>query len=260
MPDIGLGCAQLGMKYGNMADEMSEAEALAIVKTAYNLGIRFFDTARAYGKSEERLAKAKLPQDAIICSKMVAGWPKIDAHIIMLHKAADKDRIRIIGERVSEMGKEFGVSVYTLKEAYAAMACKDVKWLEVPINLVDHRFITDEFQAERKSRGIKLIARSILLQGVMARGIRLPDCHKKPLLLELRTMLDVQVQDAFDFVFNNCAEFFDIGIFGANNMSQLEQSYLSARRPHRFECLDDIRDAIEFAADHKLFDPRTWNQ
>ena len=56
LSSLGLGCAQLGGLYQSMSDE----EALAIVDAAWNLGIRYFDTAPYYGYtlSERRLGAA----------------------------------------------------------------------------------------------------------------------------------------------------------------------------------------------------------
>jgi D-threo-aldose 1-dehydrogenase len=56
LSSMGLGCAQLGGLYQAMSDQ----EAFAIVDAAWNLGIRYFDTAPYYGYtlSERRLGAA----------------------------------------------------------------------------------------------------------------------------------------------------------------------------------------------------------
>lgn len=56
--EIGLGAWQLGIKSG--WKEIAEDEAIALVKTAYEMGVNFFDTAPNYGRgtSELRLGKA----------------------------------------------------------------------------------------------------------------------------------------------------------------------------------------------------------
>ena len=46
--EIGLGCWQLGGDWG----EISEKKALEILKTAYEQGVRFFDTAAVYGRGK----------------------------------------------------------------------------------------------------------------------------------------------------------------------------------------------------------------
>lgn len=55
-----LGTAQLGMSYGiaNKTGLPDLATATAIVQTAWESGICEFDTAQAYGKSEQVLSQA----------------------------------------------------------------------------------------------------------------------------------------------------------------------------------------------------------
>jgi D-threo-aldose 1-dehydrogenase len=65
---LGLGCAQLGGLY----EPMTEAEAGALVDAAWDLGIRYFDTAPYYGftLSERRLGTAlrERPRDSYVIS------------------------------------------------------------------------------------------------------------------------------------------------------------------------------------------------
>ncbi|MCT2588221.1 aldo/keto reductase [Actinophytocola gossypii] len=71
IPNLGLGCAQLGNLYRAMSDET----AAAIVDTAWARGIRYFDTAPHYGLglSERRLgaALADRPRDDYVLSTKV---------------------------------------------------------------------------------------------------------------------------------------------------------------------------------------------
>jgi D-threo-aldose 1-dehydrogenase len=71
LTSLGLGCAQLGGLY----QAMDEAEARAIVDTAWDLGIRYFDTAPYYGYtlSERRLGAAlrERPRDSYVVSTKV---------------------------------------------------------------------------------------------------------------------------------------------------------------------------------------------
>ena len=71
LSDLSLGCAQLG----NLYREVSDAEAQATVASAWELGVRYFDTAPHYGLglSERRLgaALASLPRDAYVISSKV---------------------------------------------------------------------------------------------------------------------------------------------------------------------------------------------
>jgi D-threo-aldose 1-dehydrogenase len=68
---LSLGCAQLG----NLYREMSEDDARATVDAAWDLGVRYFDTAPHYGLglSERRLAAAlaERPRDELVVSTKV---------------------------------------------------------------------------------------------------------------------------------------------------------------------------------------------
>ena len=52
---------------------VSEEQAIATVRRCYDLGVNFFDTARGYSNSEERIGKALAGREAIIASKSPAG-------------------------------------------------------------------------------------------------------------------------------------------------------------------------------------------
>jgi aryl-alcohol dehydrogenase-like predicted oxidoreductase len=66
--ELGLGCMGLTFGYGTAS---SEADAIALIQKAYDLGITFFDTAEAYsqGLNEEFLGKAvKAFRDKVVLS------------------------------------------------------------------------------------------------------------------------------------------------------------------------------------------------
>ncbi|WP_426171543.1 aldo/keto reductase [Pseudoduganella sp. R-34] len=81
LSSLGLGCAQLGGLYQAMGD----AEARAIVDTAWDLGIRYFDTAPYYGYtlSERRLGAAlrERPRDSYVVSTKVGRLLLPDAGV-----------------------------------------------------------------------------------------------------------------------------------------------------------------------------------
>jgi D-threo-aldose 1-dehydrogenase len=78
---LGLGCAQLG----GLFEPMAEDDALALVDAAWDLGIRYFDTAPYYGftLSERRLGAAlrTRPRDAYVISTKVGRLMRPDAGV-----------------------------------------------------------------------------------------------------------------------------------------------------------------------------------
>jgi aryl-alcohol dehydrogenase-like predicted oxidoreductase len=55
---IGLGCAGIGRSYG---PSRSKTEMIAVIRSAVERGVTFFDTAEAYGPSEELVGEALVP-------------------------------------------------------------------------------------------------------------------------------------------------------------------------------------------------------
>jgi len=76
--EISFGCVELGIPYGigvsGRHDMLPEAQAIALLQEACAEGINLFDTAPAYGTSEEILGKAfeHRREDVIICTKCPA--------------------------------------------------------------------------------------------------------------------------------------------------------------------------------------------
>jgi D-threo-aldose 1-dehydrogenase len=71
---LGLGCGPLGGFRG----AIPEAEALDVVRTAHDAGLRLFDTAPlyGYGRSEHRVGHVlrQLPRDSFVLSTKVGRW------------------------------------------------------------------------------------------------------------------------------------------------------------------------------------------
>ena len=88
-----LGTAQLGMDYGiaNKSGRPNSAMAEEMVETAWENGIKIYDTAQGYGESEKALGKALnslgLSSDANIITKLD---PKLD----LLDKDALEQAVR----------------------------------------------------------------------------------------------------------------------------------------------------------------------
>jgi D-threo-aldose 1-dehydrogenase len=82
LSSLGLGCAQLGGLY----QEVGDADARAIVDAAWDLGIRYFDTAPYYGYtlSEHRLGAAlrERPRDSYVVSTKVGRLMRPDAGVL----------------------------------------------------------------------------------------------------------------------------------------------------------------------------------
>ncbi|MBV9692366.1 MAG: aldo/keto reductase, partial [Alphaproteobacteria bacterium] len=205
-PELVLGTVQLGLAYGaaNRSGKPARPVALKLVRKAAEAGIRAFDTARAYGDSEERLGEALAGRKTVRAITKLSPLSEIasDASREEVRRAVDDSiaqslaslrRNRIdclllhrtqhmwahdgaIWERLIERLEDgsvlsLGVSVQSPVEALAALACPDVVHLQLPFNLLDWRWLAPGFQSCLAARpGVTVHARSAFLQGILAAG------------------------------------------------------------------------------------------
>ncbi|MBW2017905.1 MAG: aldo/keto reductase [Deltaproteobacteria bacterium] len=196
-----LGTAQLGLDYGvaNRNGRPRPEEALEIVRRAWEGGIRYFDTAQAYGESETVLGRcfremmgripgfnpkviSKLHPD-IDPARMSAVIKEIDASLdrlgveelwgFMLHRESCLDMgEEALSEMIRELKKEprfryFGVSVYSPEYALRALGIDEVDFVQLPYNVFDQRaFFQGVFDFARE-HDKKVFVRSIYLQGLL---------------------------------------------------------------------------------------------
>lgn len=203
-PDLVLGTVQLGDTYGvaNRTGMPDEDQALAIIRKAVQSGVLAIDTARGYGKSEERIGKALAPIDFTgeIMTKLrppeafTVDTPadQIDQFVrsetehscanlnvdtldcVLLHRARhlvewDGRIWNTLRELVSEgrIGK-LGVSVQTVAETRLSLDTVGVSHIQLAHNILDWRWRKSGVDIEIKSRAdITLHARSVFLQGLL---------------------------------------------------------------------------------------------
>jgi spore coat polysaccharide biosynthesis protein SpsF len=199
-----LGSVQLGLAYGaaNRTGKPGRSAALRLVRRAAEAGISEFDTARAYGDSEDRLGEAlagrkavrtitklsplsELRADATRAEVRAAVDASIEGSLaalrlsrldcLLLHRASHMTAFNgAIWERLIERLEDgsvlsLGVSVQSPLEALAALACPDVVHLQLPFNLLDWRWRKAGFKACLAARpNVTIHARSAFLQGILA--------------------------------------------------------------------------------------------
>lgn len=205
-----IGSVQLGLAYGaaNRTGKPDRQTALRLLqRAATDSRVRGFDTARAYGDSEDRLGEALDPLAEALeargvrtitklspLSELTAGSSETDINIrvdksierslqalrrskldcVLLHRAVHMTQYggavwkRLEYHRKQGTVKTLGVSVQSPKEALEALAHPNVQHLQLPFNVFDWRS-TDVIPAVRKKkRSVTVHARSVFLQGVLA--------------------------------------------------------------------------------------------
>jgi aryl-alcohol dehydrogenase-like predicted oxidoreductase len=167
---LGLGLLSIGRQWGvKSVTPPSKQSAVKLIYKAYDLGIRFFDTAPAYGSSEKLLGQAlaerpEISQNSLIASKVGEFWDMetnrstIDhsldgmcrslanslrtigtVDILQLHKADTKSIRAETTFRFFEFAKScgirhFGASVSSLDAGEVACHVNFLSYLQFPFN------------------------------------------------------------------------------------------------------------------------------
>jgi aryl-alcohol dehydrogenase-like predicted oxidoreductase len=291
MTVLGLGTAQLGLAYGvsNRGGRPSEAEAAAILERALALGVATIDTAPAYGEAEALLGRL-LPAGAAI--PVLTKTPPLGAAEVgaaeceEVRRSAERSLERLRresldallvhhgsdlalpgGERLarcllelSDAGvtRRLGVSVYDRAELDAARERLPLDLVQLPLNVLDQRFLRDGTLAELRAAGVEVHARSAFLQGLLliepgelpARLSRAAGPLRRYRAACERAGLG-PLAAALGFLGAEAGP--DVALVGANSAAELE------------ECAGALAAAaggLDYAAlasdDPELFDPRRW--
>lgn len=205
--ELVLGTAQLGLPYGvaNRHGQPDGSHARLMLRAAVNAGVRWIDTAAAYGDAEARIGATLpnlghvrvvtklLPLDDLSPTASLASvraavdnsvrrscqalkTERLD--VLLLHRAhhltyrdgAIWSRLKLL--RTEGLIFDLGVSVYTPQEALMALADHDVSHIQLPFNLLDWRWHAHSVpNAIARRPDVTIHARSVYLQGLLASGM-----------------------------------------------------------------------------------------
>jgi len=193
-----LGTAQHGMQYG-IANKTGQPACLtveAMVAEAWKSGVREFDTAQAYGESENVLGRVLrslgISRQARVVSKLHPGLDHQDSNALGSALQQTLDRLgqaRLYGLMLhrenlldlwdaglsetlhsfvdSGLVEHIGVSVYTPRAAVRALQKSGIDLVQVPSNIFDRRFEKAGVLREAQRCGKQLYVRSVYLQGLL---------------------------------------------------------------------------------------------
>ena len=171
----------------------------------------------------------------------------------------------------SQQCSAIGISVYTPDEAEAALSIASVSALQIPVNLVDVRFLSPRLLALYKQRDIRLITRTVLLQGVLVDDAAIAPVKRAADLAHIRTScLKLAGEAGFSslramalaFVMQNCAEILDIVLLGIDSRRSLEENLLLIKTgPGALSApiLQQLHNIQVSAAELDLINPARWN-
>ncbi len=295
---IALGTVSLGVDYGIRAPGQSgqpdAAQAQALLRFAREHDVSLFDTAPAYGTSEEILGqglgadgaavfatKVSVPKDgdggtptgealrdvirtSVARSRERLGRERLD--VVQIHNATveliEEGELTRILEALRAEGQiaQLGASVYTEAEALAAIACGSFQVLQVAYNLLDRKMAARVFPAAQRA-GIGVLVRSAYLKGALTdKAEFLP-----PELAALRTTVNALLRvlgatyaELPSIAVRYCLSA-DIAsvLIGARTIGELEVALMAAKQPPlSVEQLAAIESVS--VPDERLLNPATW--
>lgn len=198
VPHLVLGTVQLGMPYGvaNISGQPDESQAVSLVQAAYEEGVRLFDTAQAYGQSEQVLGQClrelgladrvlvetKFNPDldpgdgAALTASVNASLERLGVDrlwCMMLHREQWLDRWDgPLGEvfcraKADGVIKHCGVSVYDLQRAWQVCEMDTVDVVQLACNAWDRTPVESGLLEALNSSGKLCLVRSVFLQGAL---------------------------------------------------------------------------------------------
>lgn len=287
MTELVLGTVQFGLDYGinNSAGRPSLSEAHEIVKYALANGIREFDTAQAYGDSEEVLGNIFKCEHraAIIHSKFVfknkEDYKNIDHYLanslkhlninklgyFYFHKFEDyllfNEKKFLLSEYFSAHSLGLAVSVYDEREFRVVLDANFVKAIQLPFNIFDSSEDKIILMREAQKKGVKIYCRSVFLQGLFFMNLaKLPEKLRKfaPYLANLDQISKTYQVSKMSLALNFVKQFSEIDgvLIGVDNKAQLVANLEAWKENCPVDALEKMRELV--FPDRDLLMPKNW--
>ena len=211
---IVIGSAQFGYNYGisNISGEVKSKNIAKIIKYGKTKGLRFIETSSSYGNAEKKLGRENLKKWKIITKVKITKIKKkeIEEEIlnqitnskkklkinffeaILIHNTKSLSKKQIVYSinylrelKNKKLTGKIGFSIYGKDRI--KMLVKNVPFdiLQTSINLIDRRILNEKILRYIKKNKIKIHARSVFLQGLLAKK------NKKKLPLKIRKIWKV---------------------------------------------------------------------
>lgn len=290
------GTVQFGLDYGvaNKNGKPSLERSLEMLSYAYDNGIRWFDTAQAYGNAEEILGnffsrRNDLKEVHVISKLLPHAFDKgseyvfkdvkesIHSSLKLMHlKELDgflfhtpeyiyrEDIVeQMISCRKKGLVKHIGVSIYEVEHAIDAAKMDWVDYIQVPYSVFDQRVANSDFFKLAEQNNKTIFARSAFLQGLSLMELSdIPERieHAKE---DLKTFEGILKKYPFSKVavselFSLRDERINFMVFGVDNLQQLEEDIqLSCSNKLPEALIEELRIAFK-AVDKSIVMPSLW--
>ena len=252
-----IGGAQFGTNYGvsNVNGPLQQLNYNSIFKYCYKKNINSFDTASNYGNSEKIFGnyiknnknqkwnistKINFNDDVEDQFKKSIKNLKIIPSIIYFHKFTDfknkKKRSLIFDLCKKYKVKNVGVSIYTIDELRFALKIKNISIIQIPINILDRKFLKKKIISDIKHKKIQIHARSIFLQGMLYLK-KFKYCKKdtKNKLVDLNSLLKKNDTNLGELSLQwvSSLDFIKKIIIGIDNLDQLKHNLKSMKNKNK---------------------------
>lgn len=293
-----IGTVQFGLPYGvaNRTGQPTYAQVVEMVALALESGVNGFDTAAAYGTSEQVLGRALSELQATdrvtVVTKVIPLEPgqssdrsvaaqtirdsvdrsrealRIDRlPLVLFHRAEDVVHADVLQELVDRGHvAAWGVSAgHDPAVALRLLADSRISALQLPGNLLDRRHQMADVFRQAASAGVTTFLRSVYLQGLL----RMPESEVPANLREVlpvRERLDA-VAGRYGLTLGELAVRYVLSqpgigplVIGVETVGQLRDNLdVFGRGPLAAEILAEV-DAIEIDLPDRVLTPSRWNE
>lgn len=284
-----LGTVQFGLNYGinNIIGQTSESEVFDILDYSKKSKLSTFDTAAAYGDSEERIGnylesleegknfriitKLNLKNGLSLLDSLENSLDRLKINYvdtIMFHSFEDFENTNTseLNSFLELKGEKFlnlGISLYTNEQVCKVCDLGLFNVIQLPFNALDNHNLRGDLMVNIKAKGIEIHTRSVFLQGLFFMSLNKIPPKLKPLekylkkLNELINDFNVSIE-ALALQYAIRKEYIDGVLIGVDSLKQLKNNLeaIHLNLPNvAFNEIDNIIvDEIE------LLNPATWNQ
>lgn len=286
---LSLGTVQFGLNYGiaNTNGQPTQENINEIINYVCQKGVNCFDTAQAYGNSEQALGIAlKDVDNKLVISKLKSNIFRentfenisISLHnlglqslfALLLHDSEIlyewNDKYSTIVDQLINSGKikYFGVSIYTSEDFELAIKNEKIRFIQIPFNLFDQRAYIEGWFDKAKKNNKLIFIRSIFLQGLLLMDKeQIPSnlqAAKKYIDIIERYANDLNISRnelALSFVDSIASD--SLILFGCDNLKQAKENIenYNSLKPLERSIILKITDEL-LGVDEKIYNPTKW--
>lgn len=275
--------AGYGVSRGNC--DLSREEAVNLIMTARTLGIRDFDTAPVYGRSEEILGDTLgLDEESLVSTKIgfdacqdvqqlhysimksvnLLRVPQIDILYIHDERTLFSKNSEVVIENLENIRskgvfRKLGASVYSLESLLEIKRrFPSIQVFQVPENICDRRLRESEELLDLSKRNCKFVVRSVFLQGLL-----LMRPEQIPIKLKAATEA---VESLNKFAKKHATSALDLCLAYAQSISWCDKILIGAMSSVQLKEISESRFQLPITwqeevmkVPHSIVDPRKWS-